>query len=113
MDVPVSSVDKDLRHPDYIENKIRPLCDDRLACVFRVELLGASHSYGAAGHALSGQERDLLLAPSPDLGRASSFSHCRYLCPCAYDNITSMRIWIRLLPAGLPDAYTGRFPHGA
>ena len=54
----VSSVDKDLRHPDYIENKIRPLCDDCLGCrVFRVELLGASYSLNsAAGHALPGQE---------------------------------------------------------
>ena len=73
----VSSVDKDLRHPDYIENKIRPLCDDCLDVAF------SEWSYLARATKLIAQlgmhcldKNGTCFSPRHRiLGRASSFSH--------------------------------------
>ena len=73
----VASVDKDLRHPDYIENKIRPLCDDCLDVAF------SEWSYLARATKLIAQlgmhcldKNGTCFSPRHRiLGRASSFSH--------------------------------------
>jgi hypothetical protein len=73
----VSSVDKDLRHPDYIENKIRPLCDDCLDVAFSEwsYLARATHLIAQLGMHCLDKNGTCFSPRHRILGRASSFSH--------------------------------------
>ena len=71
------SVDKDLRHPDYIENKIRPLCDDCLDVAFSEwsYLARATHLIAQLGMHCLDKNGTCFSPRHRILGRASSFSH--------------------------------------
>lgn len=73
----VFSEDKELRHPDYIENKIRPLCDDCLDVAFAEwsSLARATKLIAQLGMHCLDRNGTCLSPKDRILGRASSFSH--------------------------------------